>query len=140
MRKQRGFGLLVYLIAGGIILAMLSGLAYKIRESGYDKAVSEYKPQVIASQQQISALGSQIEVQNRAVAALKAEGEARVAKAKAGLVSASKVALGAQQEAARLRTEAAKGSGKACPAGEAVEKIRNGLKTNPSGLSKNDLR
>lgn len=40
--RQRGFGLVVYLILGVAILAILSGIAYRIRESGKDAVRLEW--------------------------------------------------------------------------------------------------
>ena len=39
--KQRGFTLLAYLIAGGVVLAMLGGIAWKIHHSGYVEGKAE---------------------------------------------------------------------------------------------------
>lgn len=39
--RQRGFGLIVYLIAGAAILGMLSLIAYRIHDAGYQQAKAE---------------------------------------------------------------------------------------------------
>ena len=92
--------------------------------------MAEYRPKLDAAQQTISALGSQIEVQNRAVQALKAEGDAKMAKAREGLKSALSATQAARTEAGRLRAAGAQPAptSQACPAGEAVRIVRDGLK------------
>ena len=42
MMRQRGFGMIFYLLAGLAILVTLSGIAYKIRESGKDAVRLEW--------------------------------------------------------------------------------------------------
>jgi len=44
VRRQNGFGtILVYALAGLAILATLSGIAYKIRQSGYESCTVEWQ-------------------------------------------------------------------------------------------------
>ena len=42
MRRQRGFTILVYALAGLAILAALSAIAYKVRQSGFDACRVEW--------------------------------------------------------------------------------------------------
>ena len=127
--RQRGVAILAYLIAGGIVLAMLGGMVYKVRQSGYDKAVTEYQPKIDAAQQQISALGEQIGVQNRAVQALAAESAAKLKRAQDALKAGQGAAQAARSEAERLKVLAGQPQApSACPAQAAVEEVRKGLR------------
>ena len=95
---------------------------------GRKRAEDELQPLLTACEGRVKALGSQIETQNAAVAALEAAGKAKVARATQGMQVARSVAQTAQAEAARLREAALAPLGSECPAGEAVLKIRQGLK------------
>lgn len=130
--RQRGFmlpgGLLAYGIVGLAIIATLAGVAWKIRQAGYAAAVEDYRPKLEACAKRADALEGALATQERAVQALKAEGDARVAKAAEGLRRAVTEAQGARSEAARLRALAGTlREPTACPAGEAVKAIREGL-------------
>lgn len=143
--------LLAYGIVALAIMATLGGVAYKIHHSGYEEGVAEVRKEL---QPKLDACTAAIEAQNRAVAALKAEGEAKVQAATKGLEQATKDTEAARLEAARLRKLAsdhimaaqdARGEAErlrvlataksapseptVCPAGEAVSEIRRGLKS-----------
>lgn len=138
MNRQRGFAiagllpLLPYLL-GAVAVIGAATMAYQFVDNrwatdagiaeGRKRASAELKPQLDACQNALA-------TQERAVQALKAEGEARVAKATKGLQEAKKQAAGAESEAARLRKLAAGGKGgeaSACPAGDALREVRQGL-------------
>lgn len=130
MLRQRGIVLLslVPYIVGALAVAVAFGATYyKGRVAGRAAATAELQPLLDACKGRERALGTQIESQNEAVAALEAAGKARQAKASAGIAEASKRAKSAQDEAERLRQEAKKAPTGACPAGEAVNEVRRGL-------------
>lgn len=141
--------LLAYGIVALAIMATLAGAVYKIHHSGYEEGVAEVRKEL---QPKLDACNTAIEAQNRAVSALKAEGDARKAKATQGLEQATKETAGAKAEAARLRklasdqatkaliatneserlrglasTGSAQNAPTACPAASAVEEVRRGL-------------
>lgn len=90
------------------------------------RGAEEYKVKAEARE---LALKAQIRVQNDAVAALAAESKAKQQKASKALSEASRAAVGAIKEADRLRALSRSGSATtACPAGQAVEEIRRGLR------------
>jgi hypothetical protein len=68
--KQRGFGILIYLIAGGVILALLTGVYFRIttdaRKAGYAEAKAECeaaaKAQREAEAKQAAAASKKLEV------------------------------------------------------------------------------
>ena len=107
---------------------MLGTTYWKGREAGKEVIRAELQPMLTACEGREKALGTQIEAQNKAVDALKAEGDARVARATKGLARATQEAQGARSEAERLRVLARTPSGAECPAGSAVGEIRRGLK------------
>src|SRR3990167_10926301 len=109
--NQRGFllgPLIPSLIAGVVAACILGTTYYRGREAGKEVIRAELQPLLTACEGRVKALGSQIEVQNSAVAALEAAGKAKVARATQGMQAARSVAQKAQAEAARLR-EAAPG-------------------------------
>lgn len=83
-----------------------------------DKVIAEGK---------IRALGETIDLQNRAVEALRVEGEARKNKAETALKTAQNASRSAQAEAARLRGLPVP-QASVCPAADAVAEIRRGLR------------
>ena len=103
----------------GLAMAALTAVA-----AFYRDRAQTWEARYAAAQQQVAALGKQIEAQNAAVTALKADGERRKKAASNGLRSAKEAARSAQEEAARLRAAAT--SQIACSA--AVAKVREGLK------------
>ena len=119
------------ILYGLIALAIASAFGatyWKGREAGKEVIRAELQPQITACEGREKGLQGQIEVQNRAVASLKAEGDARVKRAQDGLKTAQDRSRAVQAESARLRDLAGKPSGGACPAAEAVKAIRDGLK------------
>ena len=84
-----------------------------------------------ALEQQVTGLKGAIEAQNAAVAALKAAGDAKVAKATSGLKQARTASLAAQAEAARLKAAATAKSAPVaaggCLAADGVKAVREGL-------------
>ena len=129
--NQTGFLLgqfLPYIIVAVVAAGVLGTTYYKGREAGKEVVRAELQPLLTACEGREKALGSQIEAQNRAVEAVRAAGAARQAAARQGVERAQKAAQSALSEAARLR-EAAKATPVGqCPAGEAVQKVREGLK------------
>ena len=128
--SQRGFLLgpfLPYIIAAVVAAGIFGTTYYNGREAGKEVIRAELQPLLTACEGRVKALGSQIEVQNSAVAALEAAGKAKVARATQGMQAARSVAQKAQAEAARLREAALAPLGGECPAGEAVKAIRQGL-------------
>ena len=105
------------LIGMGIALAVAMGYA-KIEHSGKLEAQAE-----------LGACNTKIEAQNLAVAALKTEGDRRVAAASKGVAKAKAATAKATSEAERLRVLAGQPAKPgACPAGEGVAEVRKGLK------------
>lgn len=115
--------LLAYGIVALAILATLGGIVYKIHHAGYEEGVEEVRKEL---QPKLDSCNAAIEAQNRAVSALKAEGEAKVKKAQEGLRAAQNGARRAQDEAARLRGLAQIPS-EASDCKAAVAEIRRGL-------------
>ena len=119
---------LPYIIAGVVALGVLGTTYYKGREAGKEAVTAELQPLLDACKGREKALGTQIEAQNAAVEALRAAGAAKQARAKAEVAKAAKSAQSAQNEAQRLREAAKTAPMGQCPAGEAVLKLREGLK------------
>ena len=109
---------MMYLLAGMALVTALTG-AWGAWER-HSKETAEAK---------VETLETRLDAQNKAVAALKAEGDRRVAQATKGIAASAKVTQAAVSEAARLR-KAGEGSTPPgpCPAGIATDKIRAGLK------------
>ncbi len=120
--------LLIYGIVALGILGALGGVTYKVHHHGYEEGIAELTPKLNSCKAEKTALEGTLATQERAVQALKAEGEAKVAKATEGLRRATTASLAARSEAERLRG-LAKGAAAAtaCPAGSAVEEVRKGL-------------
>ena len=128
--NQRGFllgPLIPYLIAAVVAAGILGTTYYRGREAGKEVIRAELQPLLTTCEGRVKALGSQIETQNAAVAALEAAGKAKVARATQGMQAARSVAQTAQAEASRLREAALAPLGGDCPAGEAVKKVREGI-------------
>lgn len=130
--NKRGFlvaSILPYLVAGIAILGVLGGTYYKGRLAGVEATEARLTPLLTACEGRVKALGDQIDAQNAAVEALQAAGKARVAKAEKGVKAAQEGAKAARSEAERLRVAASsKSSPSACPAKDAVDEVRKGLK------------
>lgn len=110
MRRQSGFGLLVYGLLALAILGALGGIGYSIRKAGYDAAEAKYLPQ-------IEQCHGEIKRQNDAVAALKAESDRKQARAAQALAGATQRARTWEDNAARLRAvlTAPRKAGEAAP-------------------------
>jgi hypothetical protein len=110
----------------GLMVAAIGYLNWRLESC--KRVAEEYK---VMAEAREKALGTQIEVQNRAVEALEAEGKARQARAAEGLKKAQEGTKAARSEAERLKTlakaENAPTGIEACPAGAAVAEIRKGL-------------
>ena len=106
-----------WVLIGLAMAALLAVAAF------YRDRAQTWEARYAAAQQQVVALGKQIEAQNAAVAALKAAADRRKRAAANGLKTAQERARSAQEEAARLR--AAANAQIACSA--AVAKVREGL-------------
>lgn len=80
----------------------------------------------------IVSLQGSLRAQNEAIAKLGKESQERKAKAEKGLLEASRNAQAARSEAQRLRDLASRkeppSGSQACPAGEAVKEVRQGLR------------
>ena len=94
MGRQRG-SLILYAVLALAILATLSGIAYKIRESGKDAVRAELQPKLDSCQ-------ADIKRQNDAVEALRAESAKKQATTAAALVKAEKKAKVWDDQAKRL--------------------------------------
>ena len=119
--------LIVYGIMAAIVAGAFATTYVKGRTAGKEAVTAVLQPKLDACAGQVKALGSQIEAQNRAVDALKAEGDARVARATKDAASAKLAASGAISEAARLRAASKAGANGACPAADGVAEVRKGL-------------
>ena len=119
------------LIFYGIIAALIAGAFattyFKGRSAGKEAVTAELQPKLDACAGQVKALGTQIVAQNDAVAALRAEGEARVARATKDAARAKEAASGARSEAERLRQAGKQAATGACPAADGVAEVRRGL-------------
>ena len=134
--NQRGFAWLIsaapYLIGAALVYGAYqwvdnhwvtdAGIA-----EGRKRAENELKPPLAACNASLKAQGEAIAHQNAAVRALEAAGHAKQAAARQGVERARSVAQAAQNEAARLREAILAPHESACPAGEAVRKLREGL-------------
>mgnify|MGYP001562624284 CR=1 FL=1 len=123
--KSRGFiatPMLYGLIALGAVAVALA-LALYINELKLDRARAD----LAACRERVTTLNGQIERQNEAVKSLENEAQERQKRAQEALEAARKGQAKAQGEIARLR--AAKPIVKGdCPAGQAVQRVREGLK------------
>ena len=120
---------LPYLIGAVLVAGVLGGTYYKGREAGKEVIRAEFQPLLTACEGREKGLQGQIDAQNRAVEALAAESRAKQEKATRLLQDASRAAVGAIREADRLRGLAKAGNAATdCPAGQAVQAIREGLK------------
>lgn len=108
--RQSGFTLIVYALVALAVVGTLSGIAWKIRESGKDAVRAELQPQIDACQAAIAA-------QNAAVEALRAEAAKRQAAASKALAGATQKARTWEDNAARLRAvlTAPRPAGEAAP-------------------------
>lgn len=77
--KQHGFGILAYLLAGIALVGMLSGLAWKIRESGKDAIRLEWGEANRKAEEAAAVLAAERALEGRkaAIALQQAEKEAR---------------------------------------------------------------
>lgn len=121
--RQRG-SLLIYSWLGAAAVMLLLGIALKVQSARLD-----------AAQQKVEALEQQVAQWRGAAktcsdATLKASEEAqkRATAAQVALKQAQAGGIASKAEAARLRGLVGKKPVSACPAGEAVEKVREGLK------------
>ena len=93
MRRQRGFAILVYALAGLAILAALSAIAYKVRQSGFDacrvewdaanaaaseKAEADRKRQDLLSRAEATRLEAALQKQKRVSRDLQTVAEAHI--------------------------------------------------------------
>ena len=115
-------GIFGILIAGIVLIGSLAGFVAMERKAGGDSVRSELQPKLTKCE-------ADVEAQNQAILATKAEGDRRVAAASKGIARARTEAKAAISEAERLRT-ASKGSAPlgACPAASAAAEFRKGLK------------
>jgi hypothetical protein len=114
------------LVFVGILLLALGVQTWRLDRAKAE--VAEVQALVTACEGRVTALGKQIEAQNGAVRALESAGKARQARAAQGIKEAEKRARTAQNEAQRLREAIFTPPVSECPAAEAVQKIRSGLK------------
>ena len=104
------------------ILGSIAGLVGYERKAGADAVRAELQPK-------LDSCTAAVQQQNAAVAALKATSDAKIAAASKGLARAAQEGAAARTEAERLRVAAkAGGAPTSCPAGQAVQEIRAGLK------------
>ena len=122
-------GLILYGLIALAIAGAFGGTYFSGRQAGKAAERADWKPKLEACEGREKGLQGQIDAQNRAVEALAAESKAKQERAAQGLKAALAAAKAGQSEAVRLRAAAATvGERGACPAGEAVKAIREGLK------------
>lgn len=122
--------LIVYGIMALAIMAAAAG-AYQLVDNNWatDAGIARGRQEATAElQPKLAACTDALATQERAVQVLKAEGDARIARATKGLAEATRAASSAKTEAQRLRGLASRPAElKECPAGAAVSEIRLGL-------------
>lgn len=125
--RQRGFGLIAYLIIGAVALGIGTTvvLTYKSAITRAEKAEAEL---VACADKYEQALAS-IAKQNAAIGEWEKAAAEASAKAKAARKEADKAHVATQSERERLKRAQAefKATG-TCPAGQAVQEIRKGLR------------
>ena len=109
----------------GLCFVLLAG--YAAVQTG---RLSACKSKVEAQAQEITALVDRIRLQNAAVEKLKADGDRRVTQAATAAQAARRAGSQASAESDRLKSllDAHRESSGKCPAGEAVQQIRSGLR------------
>ena len=118
---QRGF--IIYGLLAALVVAGGLGIALKVQSSRLAAA----QESLAACRDTNAVLNGQIVRQNAAVKALEQEAQERARKAQAALEAARKGQAKARSEIERLRS--AKPTVKSdCPAGQAVQRVREGLK------------
>ena len=113
--------LILYAVLALAVMGMIGTGVYKVKQWGGNEVRAELQPQ-------IDSCHAAVQKQNDAVAALKAEGDRRIAAATKGVAKAQEGTKKARTEAERLRVLAGtQAEPSSCPAAQGVAEVRKGL-------------